>query len=83
MLVKQPNCDPTKPLAEKYCLVPNYIELNKSIASSAFRKDLGFKSGNLPLEAKRSFLSFKQALITRPCLAPVNFEIDEIETTQE
>ena len=35
-LVKKPHCDPSKPLAEQYRLVPNYVELNKSIAPCSY-----------------------------------------------
>ena len=45
------------------------------------RKDSGFKSGALPIEAKKSFLALKDALITRPCLAPVDFNSRFIVTT--
>ena len=36
MLVKKPNSDPKKPLAEQYRLVHNYVELNKSIAPCSY-----------------------------------------------
>ena len=36
MLVKKPNSDPSKPLAEQYRLVHNYVELNKSIAPCSY-----------------------------------------------
>ena len=43
-------------------------DLNKLI-----RKDSGYKSGPLPPAARSSFLALKDALISKPCLAPVNF----------
>ena len=45
------------------------------------RKDSGFKSGPLPIEARKSFLALKDALISRPCLAPVDFNSRFIVTT--
>ena len=45
------------------------------------RKDNGYTSGKLPLEASKSFLSLKNALINRSCLAPVNFNVTFIVTT--
>ena len=45
------------------------------------RKDNGYTSGKLPLEARKSFLSLKNALINRHCLAPVNFNVPFIVTT--
>ena len=36
MLVKKPNSDPSRPLAEQYRLVHNYVELNKSIAPCSY-----------------------------------------------
>ena len=36
-------------------------------------KDSGYKSGRLPEPARRSFLALKDALISKPCLAPVDF----------
>ena len=78
MLVKKPNSNPDKPLAEQYRLVHNYVELNKN---KLVRKDSGFKAGALPLDAKKSFEALKIALISRPCLAPVNFKQPFIVTT--
>ena len=34
----------------------------------------GFKVGTLTIEAKKSFEALKLALISRPCLAPVDFD---------
>ena len=45
------------------------------------RKDSGFKSGSLPIEARKSFKALKVALTSRPCLAPVNFNQKFIVTT--
>ena len=36
MLVKKPQADPAKPLAEQYRLVHNYIDLNKNIAPCSY-----------------------------------------------
>ena len=36
MLVKKPNADISKPLAEQYRLVHNYVELNKSISPCSY-----------------------------------------------
>jgi hypothetical protein len=36
MLVKKPHADPTKPLAEQYRLVHNYIDLNKNISPCSY-----------------------------------------------
>ena len=38
------------------------------------RKDLGYTGGKLPLAAKQAFKNLQSALISRPCLAPVNFK---------
>ena len=45
------------------------------------RKDNAYTSGKLPLDARKSFLNLKNALINRPCLAPVNFNAPFIVTT--
>ena len=37
------------------------------------RKDSGYKSGRLPPAAEKSFHALKSALISKPCLAPVDF----------
>ena len=38
------------------------------------RKTSGYKSGPLPTEAQKSFEALKAALISKPCLAPVDFD---------
>ena len=45
------------------------------------RKDNGYTSGKLPIDARKSFLNLKHGLINRPCLAPVNFNAPFIVTT--
>ena len=45
------------------------------------RKDSGYTRGPLPKTARDSFLLLKQALISRPCLAPVDFAKEFIVTT--
>ena len=36
MLVKKPHADPSKPLAEQYRLVHNYVDLNKNISPCSY-----------------------------------------------
>ena len=50
--------------------------LNKRI-----RKDSGYHGGRLPVAAKLAFEKLKNALISRPCLAPVNINERFIVTT--
>ena len=45
------------------------------------RKDSGYKSGILPAPARQAFQQLKLALISRPCLAPVDFSQRFIITT--
>ena len=51
-------------------------ELNKLV-----RKDSGYRAGPLPAPAARSFQALKHALISKPCLQPVNFAKRIIITT--
>ena len=51
--------------------------LNKLI-----RKDSGYSGGRLPVAAKLAFDNLKTALISRPCLAPLNFKEKLIATTE-
>ena len=51
-------------------------ELNKLV-----RKNSGYVKGPLPEKAQTSYLQLKQALISKPCLAAVNFEKRFIVTT--
>ena len=44
-------------------------ELNKLV-----RKNSGYTRGPLPLKAKNSFMALKTAMISKPCLAAVNFD---------
>ena len=37
MLVKKPHADPNKPLTKQYCLVHNYVEVNKNISPCSYR----------------------------------------------
>ena len=50
--------------------------LNKLI-----RKDSGYTRGPLPAAGRESFEVLRKALISRPCLAPVNFNKEFIVTT--
>ena len=36
MLVKKTHADPKKPLAEQYCLVHNYLKVNKNISPCSY-----------------------------------------------
>ena len=45
------------------------------------RKDSGYSSEKLPLEAQKAFLNLKNALISRPGLAPVDFISPFLVTT--
>ena len=45
------------------------------------RKDSNYSTGRLPVEARKSFENLKSALISRPCLAPVNFNEHFIVTS--
>ena len=49
--------------------------LNKLI-----RKDSGYTKGPLPEAAKQSFLALQHAMISKPCLSPVNFNCEFIVT---
>ena len=49
--------------------------LNKLI-----RKNSGYTKGPLPASAKQSFLDLKNMMISKPCLAPVNFDVEFIVT---
>ena len=49
--------------------------LNKLI-----RKNSGYTKGPLPEAAKQSFLNLKSKMISKPCLAPVNFDLEFIVT---
>ena len=60
--------------------IPNYSSLSAPL-NKLVRKDSGYKSGSLPIEARKSFLALKNALISRSCLAPVNFDSRFIVTT--
>ena len=60
--------------------IPNYSSLSAPL-NKLVRKDSGFKAGALPIDAKKSFEALKIALISRPCLAPVNFKKPFIVTT--
>ena len=51
-------------------------ELNKLV-----RKDSRYRAGPLPAPAARSFQALKHALISKPCLQPVNFAKRIIITT--
>ena len=51
-------------------------ELNKLV-----RKNSGYKAGPLPAPAVRSFQALKHALISKPCLQPVDFNRRLIVTT--
>ena len=51
-------------------------ELNKLV-----RKNSGYAKGPLPEKARQSYLELKQALISKPCLAAVDFEKRFIVTT--
>ena len=44
-------------------------DLNKLV-----QKTSGYKPGPLPVEAQKSFEALKSALISKPCLAPVDFD---------
>ena len=45
------------------------------------RKDSGYKSGPLPVEAREAFLSLRQTLSRRPALSPIRYDRDFILTT--
>ena len=49
--------------------------------NSLVRKDSGYTTGKLPTKASKAFLNLKTALVSRPCLAPVNFNAPFIVTT--
>ena len=49
--------------------------LNKLI-----RKNSGYTKGPLPAAAKQSFLDLKNKIISKPCLAPVDFDLEFIVT---
>ena len=38
------------------------------------RKSLGYHSGPFPTKAQKSYEALKTALISKPCLAPVDFD---------
>ena len=44
------------------------------------RKDSGYKNGPLPKEAQEAFLKLQNALVSRPCVAPVDFDLPFIVT---
>ena len=60
--------------------IPNFSSISAAL-NKLVRKDSGFKAGSLPPDARKSFIALKNALISRPCLAPVNFNRRFIVTT--
>ena len=44
-------------------------------------KNSGFTKGPLPEDAKQSFLALKKTMVSKPCLATVNFDLEFIVTS--
>ena len=53
--------------------IKNYLLISGPL-NKLIRKDSGYNGGRLPVAAKLAFNSLKSALISRPCLATVNFK---------
>ena len=60
-------------------VVPRFSFLSAPL-SALTRKNSGYTKGPLPSIAQRSFEALKAALVTRPCVAPVDFEKEFIVT---
>ena len=60
--------------------IKNYLLISGPL-KKLIRKDSGYNGGRLPVAAKLAFNSLKSALISRPCLATVNFKERFIVTT--
>ena len=60
-------------------VIPKYGEISAAL-SKLTRKDSGYSKGLIPYEARKSFMDLKNALATRPCVAPVDFSKEFILT---
>ena len=65
-------------------VVPKFSEIAGPLTKLT-RKSSGYKNGSLPSDAKSAFFNLQASLVTRPCVAPVDFNrpfILTVDTSQ-